>query len=106
MRYAFALIALCLATPAESRVIVGLGIPFFLPPPVYYPPPVYPPAYYGGPPYYDYRVIVTSPPPQGYYGRGECDAGPYVCPLDRPYPIGSNCYCIGNEGQRAWGRAN
>jgi hypothetical protein len=104
MRYAFAALigALCLATPAESRVFVGIDVPLYYPLPIYrYPPSVYypPPVYYG--------PEVTAPPPLGYYARGgQCDAGRYVCPLDRPSLVGSNCYCIGNDRRRAWGRVN
>ncbi len=95
---------------AEARVFVGIGIPFygpgFYPPPVYYPPP---PVYYPPPP------VVYAPPPPVYNsyrgsapaGAGQtCDAGPYVCPMERPVASGASCYCPGNGGQRVWGRAN
>jgi hypothetical protein len=95
--------------PAQARVFVGIGIPFygpgFYPPPVYYPPP---PVYYAPPP-------VVYAPPQNYSqapgpaqsGEGQaCYAGPYVCPMDHPVASGSSCYCLGNGSQRVWGRAN
>jgi hypothetical protein len=90
------------SNPAQARVFVGIGIPFygpgFYPPPVYYPPP---PVYY-------------APPQQQYYsqapasgGGGQmCYAEGYVCPMDRPVSAGASCYCLGNGGQRVWGRAN
>jgi hypothetical protein len=119
--------ALCAAfvglvgTPAQARVFVGIGIPFygpgFYPPPIYYPPP---PIYYAPPPPPTYYV-----PPQAYSaapgvaqsgmaqsgmtpsGAGQaCYAGSYVCPMDRPVATGGSCYCLGNGGQRVWGRAN
>jgi hypothetical protein len=93
--------------PAQARVFVGIGIPFygpgFYPPPIYYPPP---PVYYAPP-------AVYAPPPPAYSqapaptsGGQACYAGPYVCPMDRPVASGSNCYCPGNGGQRVWGRAS
>jgi hypothetical protein len=106
--------ALCAAmvglagSPAQARVFVGFGIPFygpgFYPPPVYYPPP---PVYYAPPP-----PVYYTPPPQ--YSQGPvsggggqtCYAGPYACPMDRPVAPGGSCYCLGNGAQRVWGRAN
>ena len=100
--------------PAQARVFVGIGLPFygpgFYPPPVYYPPPpVYlppPPAYYAPPP-----VVYTPPQTYSQYsapaGAGQsCNAGAYVCPMDRPIATGGSCYCLGNGGQKVWGRAN
>ena len=103
------------ASPAHARVFVGVGIgvpfygwggwgPGFYPAPDYYPPP----WTYAPPP------IVYTPPPQGFApgpgpqpGGGQaCYAGPYVCPMDRPVAPGSSCYCLGNGGQRVWGRSN
>jgi hypothetical protein len=108
-------IALCAAfvglapSPANARVFVGIGVPFFgpgfYPPPYYYPPP----AYYPPPP------VMYAPPPQVYAppqamapsGAGQsCYAGPYICPMDRPVATGGNCYCLGNGGGHVWGRAN
>jgi hypothetical protein len=105
--------ALCAAfvgligSQAQARVFVGIGIPFygpaFYPPPVYYPPP---PIYYPPPP-------VVYAPPQSYIpqpssgGSGQvCYAESYSCPMDRPVAPGNSCYCVGNGGQRVWGRAN
>jgi hypothetical protein len=100
--------------PAQARVFVGIGIPFygpgFYPPPVYYPPP---PVYYAPPPVVYAPPPVSYAPPQNYSqapgpaGDGQmCYAGPYVCPMDRPVASGGSCYCLGNGGQRVWGRAN
>jgi hypothetical protein len=93
--------------PAAARVFIGVGIPFFGPgyygpPPVYYPPP---PLYYAPPP------VVYAPPQTYVPGRptasGQaCFAGAYSCPMDHPVPAGEGCYCLGNGGQRMWGRAN
>jgi hypothetical protein len=113
LRRAFVAMALCAAMigladrPAQARVFVGIGIPFYgpgyYPGPYYYPPPYYPP-----PP-----VVYAPPPPQTYSqapvpsGGGQaCYAGPYVCPMDRPVASGGSCYCLGNGGEKVWGRAN
>ena len=82
------------ANPANARVFIGFGVPFFGP--GYYPPPVY---YAPPPPRY------SQAPAQGGYGQ-TCSAGPYVCPMDHPTASGSNCYCLGNGGARVWGRAS
>jgi hypothetical protein len=93
------------ASPAHARVFVGIGIPFygpgFYPPPYYYPPP--PPVYYAPPP----PVVYAPPQASVPVGSGQaCYAGAYVCPMDRPAATGGSCYCLGNGGQRVWGRAN
>ena len=98
--------------PAQARVFIGLGVPFYGP--GYYGPGYYPPApyYYPPPPvYYAPPPTVYAPPQQSYSqapgGAGQtCSAGPYVCPMDRPTATGANCYCLGNGGTRVWGRAN
>jgi hypothetical protein len=96
--------------PAQARVFVGIGVPFYgptyYPPPVYYPPPAYypppPPVYYTPPP-----PTVYTPAPSAQAGIGQmCYAGSYSCPMDRPVAPGGSCYCLGNGGQRVWGRAN
>jgi hypothetical protein len=106
---------LCGATvlphPAQARVWIGFGFPFFVGPPAYYPPPVYypPPAYYP-PPYY-------APPPPAYYrppaynapqyspsSSQSCVTGPTVCPMEHPVVRGATCYCTTSQG-RVWGRA-
>jgi hypothetical protein len=108
-------LALCAAliglasSPAQARVFVGIGIPFygpgFYPPPYYYPPP--PPVYYAPPPPTVYAPPQAySPPPQAAGSGQSCYAGPYVCPMDRPIATGGNCYCLGNGGERVWGRSN
>ena len=114
LRRATVAVALCAAmmglagSPAQARVFIGLGVPFYgpgyyPPAPYYYPPP---PVYYAPPP------TVYAPPQPQYYsqtpsGAGQtCYAGPYVCPMDRPTVTGAGCYCIGSGGARVWGRAN
>jgi len=64
---------------------IGIAPPAYYPPPVYYPRP----AYYAPPPVYY---------PQRTTGQA-CQAGAYVCPLDRPGPIGSPCSCPANRGR-------
>lgn len=118
------------AGPAEARIFVGIGVPFYgpgyYPPPYYYPPPVYyppPPIYYAPPlpAYYPPQTYAPPPtyaPPQTYapsqtyappaspsVGQS-CHAASYVCPMDRPVAAGSACYCLDNRGQRVTGRAN
>ncbi len=93
---------------AEARVFVGIGLPFYygpayIPPPVYYPPPYYvpPPVVYAPP--QSYAPAPAAEPS----GSGQtCYAGQYVCPMDRPVPSGSGCYCLGNGGQRVNGHAS
>ena len=88
-------------SPASARVFVGIGVPFYYPPPVYYPPP--PPVYYAPPPMvYAPPQTYSPPPPNGQ----TCYAGAYSCPMDHPVATGAGCYCLGNGGQRVWGRAN
>ena len=99
-------VAAAFAHPAEARVFVGIGFPFFAPyyapPPVYYPPPVVyappPPVVYAPPPAY-------SAAPSAYPGQS-CYAGQYTCPMERPVAPGAGCYCLGNGGQRVAGRAS
>jgi hypothetical protein len=56
MRAAFGLLALCglvaMANPAQARIFIGLGIPFYAPPVVIPGPYYYPPYYYGPPAVY------------------------------------------------------
>jgi hypothetical protein len=96
---------LTIVSPANARVFFGIGVPLpyyapgYYPPPVYYPPP---PVYYAPPP----PVVYTPPQPAApAYGQS-CNAGAYVCPLDRPMAPGSACYCLGNGGGRVGGRVN
>lgn len=109
-------LALCAAfigltgAPAQARVFVGIGVPFygpgFYPPPIYYPPP---PVYYAPPPptYYIPPQAYGAAPGMAQSGAGQaCYAGSYVCPMDRPVATGGSCYCPGSGGQRVWGRAN
>lgn len=113
LRRAAVAVALCVAmvglagsSPAQARVWIGIGVPFYgpgwYPAPYYYPPPpaYYPPPVYAPPP----QTYSQAPPPAG--GGQACYAGPYVCPMDRPVATGAGCYCLGNGGQKVWGRAN
>lgn len=105
------LASVALATPAYSRVFIGFGFPFFVGPPAYYPPPVYypPPSYYPAPPpaYYAPPPAQSYAPPaaQSPYGSQSCNAGAYICPMERPISSGASCYCRDNYGQRVWGHA-
>jgi hypothetical protein len=99
------------AAPAHAWIGVGIGIPFygpsFYPAPYYYPPPTYyapPPVYYSQPQTYTPAPQAYTPAPQA--GGQICYAGSYTCPMDRPVAAGSGCYCLGNGGQRVWGRSN
>jgi hypothetical protein len=105
----FAALMLLVAVPAQARVFIGVGIPFyapgFYPAPYYYPPPVYyaPPPVVYAPPQQNYSQVPTPLPA----GAGQaCYAGSYTCPMDRPVAAGGSCYCLGNGGQKVWGRAN
>ncbi|MGE0226127.1 MAG: hypothetical protein AB7S57_22865, partial [Acetobacteraceae bacterium] len=95
-----------LPSPAHARVVFGFGfgVPIY-PPPIYVPPPVYypPPTWYVPPP-----PTTYAPPPAGAPSpvRQSCRAGAYMCPMDRPTTPGASCYCLGNNGQRVWGRAD
>ncbi len=93
------------AAPAQARVFVGVGVPlpyfgppayYYPPPPVYYAPP--PPVYYAPPP----PVTYAPPGPSATYGQS-CNAGSYVCPMERPAPSGASCFCRGNYGERVNG---
>jgi hypothetical protein len=111
LRRSVVAVALCAAmvglaaAPAQARVFIGIGIPFpgFYPAPYYYPPPVYyapPPVVYAPP----VQTYSQAPAPSG--GGQTCYAEAYSCPMDRPVASGGSCYCLGNSGQRVWGRAN
>ena len=98
--------ALAVATPAKAwrgpGVFIGVS-PFFFGPRVFYPPPIYypPPAYYPQPAYYP-PTFYARP---GTYVAQSCNAGPYVCPLSPPGPIGAPCSCPTDRGRIA-GRVN
>lgn len=103
-------LALLAVAPAQARVGVffGFGAPVWGPFPYYYPYYSYPPPFYYPPPVY------SPPPPPTVYAPPEpgsaplarsCNAGPYVCPLERPLPAGARCWCRNNAGQRAYGQA-
>lgn len=117
---AVGLVTAAASTPAQARVgvVFGFGVPaFYYPPPFYYPlPPVYyaPPAFYTPPPAFYTPPVGGSGFGPGAVGGpgfgpgarvGSCDAGPYVCPLERPLASGSTCWCPDNRGGRAYGRA-
>ena len=99
------------SAPAQARIFVGVGIPFYgpgyYPAPYYYPPPVYyappPPVVYAPPQQQNYTQIPAA---TSAHGEQSCYAGPYVCPMDRPVMTGGSCYCLGNGGQRVWGKPN
>lgn len=98
--------ALLAAAPtAQARVFFGVGFgfplfapayPFYAPPPVVYAPP---PVVYAPPP-----PVYARPPVSAAGPEGRCFAGAYVCPLDRPVPVGAPCSCPTNFG-RAGGRS-
>lgn len=95
--------------PAEARVFIGFGFPFYYGPPAYYyPPPVYypPPAYYPPPPaYYAPPTYAPPAPPQYSPSSQSClVGGTPVCPMEHPVATGSACYCTTAQG-RVWGRA-
>lgn len=120
-RRALGALALCAAMlgagtgPASARMFVGFGVgvpfygPGFYPGPYYYPRPYYypPPVYYPPPPvYYTPPQVYTPAPITGGAEGQACHAGPYVCPMERSVAPGGACFCIGNNGQKAWGRTN
>ncbi|MDE2579996.1 MAG: hypothetical protein KGL52_00015 [Rhodospirillales bacterium] len=102
------LLTVTAAAPAQARVRVFFGFgapvwgwgpgPYYYPPPVYYPPPII----YAPPP----PPMVYAPPDAGPapFARS-CDAGAYVCPLERALPAGSRCWCRDNGGRRVYGQA-
>jgi hypothetical protein len=98
---------IALPSQAQARVFFGFGFAFpgfYYPPPLYYPPPYYPPVVYAPPP-----PVIYAPPPVSYGPAtigGRCIAGPYVCPMQRPTPVGNACYCRSNSGGRVWGRVS
>lgn len=90
---------------AYVRYYFGFGGPLWGPPAYYYPPPIYypPPAYYPPPPPVVFTPPDSQPAPSGV--AQSCDAGAYVCPLERPLAFGAVCWCRDNAGRRAYGRA-
>jgi hypothetical protein len=111
-----------MASQAQARVFIGIGVPLFYPPyvappPAYYPPSAYyPPYYYGSPGVYvppdsgfSYAPPTATPPgyaPSRGYAAQSCQAGAYVCPLVQDTPPGGRCSCPGQNGQRIRGQAN
>ncbi|MDJ0388676.1 hypothetical protein QMO56_11185 [Roseomonas sp. E05] len=91
---------------ARGGVWIGIGPGYTYPPPYgWSPPPYYPPPYYGPPPTYYAVPVVPYYPPPAYGTAGQaCYAGPYMCQLDRPEPVGAPCSCPAKGGGRAWGR--
>ena len=100
---------LAAARPAYSRVFIGFGFPLVVGPPAYFPPPVYypPPAYYPPPPNYPPPAYPVGPQ-AGYawpQGGQSCNAGGFMCPIERAVSAGSACYCRDRNGARVWGHA-
>jgi hypothetical protein len=137
VRGALAVLALSgmMATQAQARIFIGLGLPLFLPPvvvpaPYYYPPYYGPPAVYAPPGNsFNYAPPGSQPQslaaPQSYApaytpggytpsnggeqtagGAQSCQAGAYVCPLVEDTPPGGACSCPGHNGQHIRGQAN
>lgn len=82
--------------------------PYYAPPPAYYASPPVPPGYYSPSPGYIARS--PAPPPQSVPSGTlatalSCNAGNYVCPMEANVPVGSRCYCRGNDGNRVYGTA-
>ena len=101
--------ALALPSAAQAhRAFFGFGFGFpgfYAPPPAFfYPPPVYvpPPVVYAPPPA-TYLLPPAQAPASPASSAGRCYAGDYVCPTDRPGPVGAPCSCPTNTG-RARGR--
>jgi hypothetical protein len=108
---AFAVLVLPAAAHAWWRGGVFFGFPpivpyYYVPPPVVYAPPavVYPPPAYPPPPAYYPPPAAAQQPQEGASAAPACRAGAYVCPLEKPAPIGSPCSCPTNSGGRAAGR--
>jgi hypothetical protein len=116
---ALAGVFLAVAVPASARVFVGFGfggfgVPYYYPPPVYYPPPAYypPPGYYPPPPAYYAPPQGNYAPPANYAPQSAPGAsgencyvnGTALCPMERPSPIGSTCWCSTDSG-RVYGQA-
>ncbi|HET6185341.1 MAG TPA: hypothetical protein VFA03_17335 [Acetobacteraceae bacterium] len=95
---------------ARAAWVVGVGpiwAPFYYPPPVYYPPAYYPPAY--PPPvdeWYTPPPAPVAPAPVPTPTAQSCNAGAYVCPMERPVAPGTTCWCPNNQGGRSYGRAS
>ncbi len=84
-------------TPAQARVFVGYGFGFGYPfyAPFYGPRFVYaPPVLYAATP-----VVYAVPPTYATAPAGRCFAAAYVCPVDRPRPVGAPCSCPTNTGR-------
>jgi hypothetical protein len=64
---------------ARTRVVVGIGLPIFLPPPIFLAPPVYyrPPPVYYPPPVYHPPAPTYYPPPPACHPRYRWVWGPY-----------------------------
>ena len=97
--------ALAVATPAKawrgSGVFIGVS-PFFYGPPVFFPPPVFYPPVFFPQPVYSPPMFLARP---NNLSSQSCNAGPYVCPLSPPGPVGAPCSCPTDRGRIA-GRAN
>jgi hypothetical protein len=72
------------------------------PPQAYEEPPDYGSQY--PPPLSNQPQAYQTPPNYGSPSTGQsCQAGGYVCPLERPAPAGAACSCPSNRGGRVWG---
>jgi hypothetical protein len=77
----------------------GFGGPVFAPgffvgPPVVYAPP---PVFFAQPPVFFLDPAANSAPPPPH----RCFAGAFICPLDRPGPVGAPCSCPTNTTRAA-----
>ena len=91
---ALAALVAALATPVPAQA--GWRHGWGWGPGIVFVPPIYlaPPVYYAAPP-----VVYYSRP----IGQA-CYAGPYVCPLNQPGPVGVQCSCPTNQGNRSFGQ--
>jgi hypothetical protein len=88
----------------------GWGIPYGYPYAYGYPY-SYPYPFLYGYPYGGYSSAPVpgtyAPGPQAAAPAGQsCYAGAYVCPMERPVPSGSACYCLSNNRSHVPGRAS
>jgi hypothetical protein len=80
--------------------------PYNYPPQPYYAPPPAPPGYYAPSPGYIAQAPAPLPQavPSGTLATAlSCNAGNYICPMEANVPVGSRCYCRGNDGNKVYG---
>jgi hypothetical protein len=102
---AAAAVVAALAVPRAAHAYVFFGVggyPFFFGPPffgpAFYPPPVVyapPPVFY--PPPGPYAAPYAAP---AAASGPRCVAGLYICPVDRPGPVGAPCSCPSEHGRQ------